>query len=266
MIRAETSDAWILITHPDHAALAGAFAGAWGNARFPRPEPFGDIHYAVAHHDDGWRSRDAAPTLTRDGRPEAFTRSLVGAYAAFEEIDLPHYLAVRGAATAAVAEANPFAGILVSMHTVNLLTEQADASTIRPEHRPAYAAFLAEQRAWQAATASRLGADSAALQRGFEFLQCCDNLSLIACSGYDQAVNLRHAQPDTVGARHLLRCESIGASCWSIRPWPFAPGPLQFRLPYRTVPKASCRDTLSLRDAFAAARPETRLVTLMSGD
>jgi hypothetical protein len=265
MIRAETADSWILVTHGDHAALAGEFAEAWGNDRFPRPEPFADVLYAVAHHDDGWQARDAAPTLTRDGRPEAFTRSLVGAYSAFEEIDLPHYLAVRGAATAAVAEVNPYAGILVSMHTVNLLTEQADPSTIRPEHRADYTAFLASQRAWQAETASRLGAQADALQRGFEFLQCCDNLSLIACSGYDSPRDLRHTHPDREGRRHVLRCRPAGASSWAINPWPFSNGARAFRLPFRTLPKTACGDTAGLRAAFAASTPQHLPLTLIPG-
>lgn len=262
MIRAETDDVWILVTHGDHAALAGEFAQVWGNARFPRPEPFTDVLYAVAHHDDGWRARDAAPTLTRDGRPEAFTRALVGAYSAFEEIDLPHYLAVRGAATAAVAEVNPYAGILVSMHTVNLLTDQADPSTIRPEHRAAYTEFLAQQRAWQEETAKRIGAKPADLQRGFEFLQCCDNLSLIACSGFDTPRELRHTHPDREGRRHVLHCRPRGVATWEIDPWPFEGGPRTFRLPYRRLPKAACADTAGLRTAFASAATEYLTLTL----
>ena len=39
MLRMESETGWWLITHPDHARLAGDFAAAWGNERFRRPEP-----------------------------------------------------------------------------------------------------------------------------------------------------------------------------------------------------------------------------------
>jgi Protein of unknown function (DUF3891) len=264
MIRCETSNDWMLVTHPDHARLAGEIADAWGNTRFARPEPYPCIAYAVYHHDDGWLARDAAPTLTPAGVPEAFTSALVGAYSAFEEIDLPAYLGVRGQATAAVAAANPYAGILVSMHTYNLLSEQADLASIRPEHREAHAAFLAAQKTWQAETAARLGASAGELQRGFEFLQCCDNLSLIACSGYKQPRDLRHTHPDRDGVRHAIRCIPTGPGAYTLDPWPLAGDRLVLELSYRLVPKRAVTSLQSYRAAFAAAPVLTTRITLRS--
>lgn len=262
MIRADTEEGWLLITHPDHAKLAGDFALAWGNATFPRPARFDDVFYAVAHHDDGWKTRDAAPWLTKEGKPEAFTRTLVGTYAAFEEIDVPSYLKVRENATQAVASENAYAGILVSMHTVNLLTEQADVSSVRPEHRDTFHQFIASQREWQCVTAGRLQAEEGELKRGFEFLQCCDNLSLIACSGYDQARALRHTHPDTSGQRHALHCTPIAAGEWQIDPWPFHERTLTFQVPTRRVAKAAARDTETFRQAFREAPIVVRDITL----
>ncbi len=265
MIRVETATGWQLITHPDHARLAGLFAEAWGNDRFARPEPFGSVLYAVHHHDDGWLARDAAPSLTSQGKPEAFTRALVGTYAAFEEIDLPSYLAVRGAATRAVADVDPVAGVLVSMHTVNLLTEQADLASIRAEHRAVHATFVAEQRAWQAATISRLGLEPAGLERGFEFLQACDNLSLIACADYRETRDLRHLHPDRSGRRHALRCTSPQPFTYTLEPWPFERTHLTFDLPYREIDRVACAHPDLFRRAFAAAPQQWRTLTLRSG-
>lgn len=262
MIRAETDTDWVLVTHPDHARLAGEFADAWGNARFARPDPYPAISYAVHHHDDGWKARDASPTLTPAGIPEGFTRALVGAYSAFEEIDLPAYLAVRAEATAAVAAANPYAGILVSMHTYNLLSEQADLESIRPAHRPAHAAFLSGQKAWQDSTAASLGASPAELQRGFEFLQCCDNLSLIVCSGYDQPRELRHTHPDRDGVRHSIRCTPAGPGAYTLDPWPLTENQLVLELPFRLVPKSAATTLDSYRNALAAAPVQTTRIIL----
>ncbi|MFO1447666.1 MAG: DUF3891 family protein [Opitutaceae bacterium] len=264
MIRAATETGWMLVHHRDHAVLAGDFASAWGNGTFPKPEPFADIQFAVAHHDDGWIARDALPSLTKDNKPEAFTRSLVGAYSAFEEIDLPNYLRVRGEATAAVAKHNAYAGILVSMHTVNLLTEQADVATIRPEHRPSYDAFVEAQRSWQRETAKLIGASADHLQRGFEFLQCCDNLSLIACSGYESERELRHRHPDRHGVRHAFKVAPMGDNVWHLSPWPFAESRLEFTFPYRLVSNAACSDLAAFRHACAEAKVHQQRVTLVS--
>lgn len=262
MIRHETDTHWLLVTHPDHARLAGEFADAWGNSRFAPPEPYPPIRYATYHHDDGWLARDAAPCLTPSGKPEAFTRALVGAYSAFEEIDLPAYLAVRGQATAAVAAVDPLAGIVVSLHTCNLLTEQADVASIRPEHRPAHAAFIADQIAWQQQTALHHGADLTALHRGFEFLQCCDNLSLIVCSGYDAPRDLRHLQPDRSGQLHAIRCTPVSENLYTLDPWPLASPSLTLNLPRRSILKTASSNLDSYRASFAAAQVETLTITL----
>ncbi len=262
MIRAETDTDWLLITHPDHAKLAGEFADAWGNDVFLRPEPFTSVRYAIYHHDDGWTNRDANPCLTPAGIPEAFTRELVGAYSAFEEIDLPNYLKVRGEATAAVAAEDATAGILVSMHTVNLLTEQADTSTILPEHREAHADFVSAQQAWQTSERDRMGLNAAFLQRGFEFLQACDNLSLIACSGYDEPRFLRHQHPDRDGKLHAIDCRLIEPGVWSLDPWPLGVAELKLNLPVRTLAKDAFADESSYRSALAAVTPEIRQIRI----
>ncbi|HEY9248973.1 MAG TPA: DUF3891 family protein [Rariglobus sp.] len=252
----------MLVTHPDHARLAGQFADAWGNERFPAPAQYSHVGYAIYHHDDGWIARDAAPSLTPAGLPEAFTGALVGAYSAFEEIDLPAYLRVRGLATAEVAAADPYAGILVSMHTYNLLSEQADLDSIRPEHRDAHARFLGEQKAWQAETAARLGATAEELRRGFEFLQCCDNLSLIVCSSYDRPRTLRHTHPDRDGVRHAITCAPAGPETYTLAPWPLKVDRLELELSCRHVPKSAVTTLDSFRAAYYAAPLITRRITL----
>ncbi|CAM2787713.1 DUF3891 family protein [Rariglobus hedericola] len=253
MIRQETPTHWLLVTHPDHADVAGQFADAWGNDRFAPPKPYDAIRYAVYHHDDGWLARDTAPVLTKDNRPEAFTRQLVGAYSAFEEIDLPSYLKVRGDATAAVAAVDPAAAIFVSMHTYNLLSEQADVNTIRPEHRQAHADFLSAQLAWQQQTAAQLGLDQSALQRGFEFLQCCDNLSLIVCSGYDVPRDLRHTHPDRSGQRHAIRCTPVNPALYTLDPWISDRPEIVLEIPYRSLAKSACGTLSAFQSAWNQA-------------
>lgn len=264
MIRVPASAGYLLVAHQDHARVAGRFAEHWGNPLFPPPAPpeiLPEVLFAVAHHDDAWAARDAAPLLTREGRPSAFTRELVGAYSAFEEIDLADYLAVRGAATEAVAADHPYAAILVSMHTVNLLTEQADLSTIKPEDRSLHSAFVARQLNRQCALAASLPPALAAhatperLRRAFEFLQFCDNLSLLTCVRHDQPRPLRHTHPDSTGALRTLTATPVADATWRIAPWPFATPALSLSVPARPVPAAACADLASFRAAHAAATP-----------
>src|SRR5271170_6595775 len=149
MLRLETATGYWLVTHVDHANLAGAFAARWGNELFRSPEPRAHVLKGISRHDDGWRDRDGQPQITRQGKPSAFSMELVGKYSAFEEIDLADYLAVRERAVRMVAEADAYAALLVSMHTYNLLTARADRSTIQSQQLPLLDAFLARQLEFQ---------------------------------------------------------------------------------------------------------------------
>src|SRR5580698_2474305 len=142
MLRLQSKTGWWLVTHVDHAQLAGAFAAQWGNERFLAPEPRERVLRGVNAHDDGWAARDQHPQITRQGKPSAFSVELVGKYSAFEEIDLADYLAVRDRAVRMIGEEDAYAGLLVALHTNDLLTARADRSTIAPAQLPLLDAFL----------------------------------------------------------------------------------------------------------------------------
>src|SRR5271170_748422 len=190
MLRLESETGWWLVTHVDHAHLAGAFAEQWGNEVFLAPEPRERVLHGISTHDNGWATRDQQPQTTRQGKPSAFSVELVGKYSAFEEIDLADYLAVRERAVRMVAAQDPYAALLVSMHTYNLLTARADRTTIQPEQLPLLDAFLLRQLEFQQDLQARLAADnqltaeetaSLRIQHHFRLLQACDNLSLLSC-------------------------------------------------------------------------------------
>lgn len=261
MIRNLEPRGWLLVEHRDHARLAGDFARHWGNADFVPPEPRDPILTAVYRHDDAWVERDSAPSLTRAGLPAAFTRELVGAYSAFEEIDLADYLRVRGRATEAVAADQPFAAIVVSMHTVNLLTEQADLSKLAPADLALHTDFIAGQRRRQAELTdlARLqdpALTDAVLQRAFEFLQVCDNLSLLACARYPEPRDLRHRHPHRDGTLATLRCTPLGSDTYRVAPYPFDTDSFTLVVPCRRVPGGSFTSQDEFRARYAAAPVE----------
>jgi Protein of unknown function (DUF3891) len=270
MIRIQEAGGWTLVGHQLHARLAGQFAVHWGNSDFAPPEPRADILVAVARHDDAWAARDAQPALTREGRPGAYSHELVGSYSAFEEIDLADYLAVRGRATEAVARDNPYAAILISMHTVNLLTEQADLRGLAPEklqmHRDFIEGQLQRQRELSAIAATSHAAaelEPTQLRRAFEFLQFCDNLSLITCVRYPKPLTLRHRHPRSDGESVALVCTPLSATHYRVAPYPFDQDELNLKVPARRLTGATFADQAALRAAYAAAPVENLEVVVV---
>lgn len=271
MLRMESETGWWLITHPDHARLAGAFATAWGNAQFRRPEPRERVLKGIAHHDDGWAARDAHPSVTREGKPSAFSTELVGKYSAFEEIDLAEYLAVRERAVRIIAEDDPYAGLLISMHTYNLLTAHADRSTIAAEGLAMLDAFLEGQREYQADLMAAISADGSlrdvekseqTILEHFRLLQACDNLSLLSCVAFSAPADLLHPLPLNDGAAAEVKVTAIGPRHFRLAPWPFAERELTFTFPGRHVAGKTFGSSGELEAAFVNAREESLTVKL----
>jgi hypothetical protein len=264
---------WWLITHPDHARLAGAFARAWGNKLFRKPEPRDRVLYGIAAHDDGWAARDAQPSITREGKPSAFSTELVGQYSAFEEIDLAEYLAVRERAVRMIAEDDPYAGLLIAKHTYNLLTAHADRSTIAAEQLPLLDDFLESQRRYQRQLLDRIVADETlsaehkdaeTIEEHFRLLQACDNLSLLTCVAYDKPADLLHPLALNGGGAAEVRVETLGPRHFRLSPWPFAELELAFSCPARQVPGEFFATSADLERGFHAAGVEELTVTLSS--
>jgi hypothetical protein len=271
MLRMESETGWWLITHPNHARLAGDFAAAWGNEQFRKPEPRARVLKGIACHDDGWAARDAHPVITRQGKPSAFSTELVGKYSAFEEIDLAEYLAVRDRAVRVIAEQDAYAGMLVSMHTYNLLTAHADRSTIAPDGLLLLDAFLERQRNYQSELRDAIAADhsltaldkaEATIEEHFRLLQACDNLSLLSCVAYAAPAHLLHPLPLSDGGVAEVKVLPVAHRHFRLDPWPFAEAELQFTFPVRHVSGKVFAKAQSLQDAFTAAPIESLTVTL----
>jgi len=271
MLRMESETGWWLITHPDHARLAGEFATAWGNAEFRKPEPRARVLKGISCHDDGWKARDAHPSITREGKPSAFSTELVGRYSAFEEIDLEEYLAVRERAVRIIADEDPYAGLLISMHTYNLLTAHADRSTIAPERLKLLDAFLERQRNYQAELKEKIAADvflnpdakaEQTILEHFRLLQACDNLSLLSCVAFSSPADLLHPLPLNSGATAEVKVVPAAARHFRLAPWPFVQRELTFHFPARHVSGKTFASSQELETAFMAAREESLTVTL----
>jgi hypothetical protein len=225
----------------------------------------------IACHDDGWTARDAHPSITRQGKPSAFSRELVGKYSAFGEIDLEEYLAVRERAVRIIAEEDPYAGLLISMHTNNLLTAHADRSTIAPEGLVRLDSFLSRQKLYQDELLRRIARDPTlteaekaeqAILEHFRLLQACDNLSLLACVAFASPAHLLHPLPLTGGGTAEVKVLPVGPRHFNLSPWPFAEAELSFTFPARHVTGKLFPDSHSLEAAFNAATIDRLAMTL----
>jgi len=266
MLRLESETGWWLVTHPDHARLAGAFAEAWGNDRFLPPEPCSNVLHGIRCHDDGWAPRDAAPQITSQGKPSAFSTELVGKYSAFEEINLEDYLAVRDRAVRLMAGQDAYAALLISLHTYNLLSVHADRSTIRPDQLPLLDQFLEAQKNLQGELLTTIRADGFSDQEitddrirdHFRLLQATDNLSLLSCVGYANPATLLHPLPLRDGTYTEVRVTPLGERHFRLEPWPFPDRSRMFVFPARAVDGKVFADAADLQAKFSAA-PVTQL-------
>lgn len=272
MLRVESDTGWWLITHPDHAQLAAAFAAHWGNQTFTAPEPRSAVLLGIRYHDNGWAARDARPRITAQGKPSAFSLELVGKYSAFEEIDLADYLAVRESAAALLEESCPYAALLVSMHTCNLLTAHADRSTIAPHQLPFLDSFLARQSQKQQALRSVIRSDTRfsphevvedAIQKNFKLLQATDNLSLYSCVGFMNPGHLLHELQTHAGDAQRIDVFPIAPRHFRLKPYPFDDALLTFTVPARHVEGKVFASSEELESRFTSA-PVQRLTITVS--
>jgi hypothetical protein len=265
MLRLQGDNGWWLVTHPDHAYLAGEFASQWGNELFAPPEPRTHVLRGIYAHDDGWSVRDAKPSITRQRKPAAFSVELVGAYSAFEEIDLEAYLAVRRSAVQLMAQQDAYAAILISMHTYNLLTARADRSTIRPEKLPLLDEFLAQQKELQRELQEQLAEQDElpleqitldALTQNFRLLQACDNLSLLSCVDFTGEATLLWPQKTLAGGACEVVVTRMAERSFRLAPYPFADPRLTFKLRARFVRGLEFGSNEALQACFDTAEVE----------
>jgi hypothetical protein len=270
MLRLETPTGYFLITHPDHAHLAGRFAEHWGNQQFLPPTPRNSVLHGIHVHDDGWLARDAQPSITRQGKPSAFSSELVGKYSAFEEIDLAQYLAVRESAVQQVEQLDRYAALIVSMHTYNLLTERADRATISPDDLPLLDDFLNRQRLRQEALHKAIQRDptytpaevtAEAVFNNFRLLQACDNLSLLSCVAYPHPATLLHPLP-TVDGPITIAVHPVAERHFGLTPYPFNQPLLHFEVPARHIAGHTFPTSQDLSERFRSARTQTLEITL----
>ncbi|HYH55253.1 MAG TPA: DUF3891 family protein, partial [Anseongella sp.] len=73
MIVREEANQLVLITQPDHAEIAGTFAGNWKATAFRGYDRLEEVLFAVNEHDHCWKEADRLPLLDEEtGIPYSF--------------------------------------------------------------------------------------------------------------------------------------------------------------------------------------------------
>src|SRR4051794_12313244 len=237
MIRRDEPDSFLLITQHDHALIAGELAEQFGNAAFAKPQPIESVIRGVRLHDCGWPLHDDRPTLDREGRPT-------------DVFETPRDVALKvwTASAERTAAEDPYAGLLVSLHVLNLsvfVTTLAQAQQNafdmdKPPDRFAMVKFQQREIERQEQLRLKLGLRTDRpghhklphdvtqkkedqLNFNFRLLQAMDAISLAACCTKPPSRQTQDVFPQPGGSPlrlDLARQENDVV----VDPWPFAGG------------------------------------------
>lgn len=254
MLVRDAGDAWQIVLQTDHADLSGQLAEAWGGAGFERPQPYAPLLHAARHHDDGWAVWEQRPRLDADGAPQSFLT-----------VSAPVHLAFYRACVEAIADEDPAAGLLVSMHMSGLYRQRYGVMPTPPrapsdDVRDVVDAFVAQEEDRQVALRRALDADEAWRWTSYALLQVFDVVSLY-CGLADLEAGTPgscEGVPTAAGSDPVrIAIEPLGP--WRVRldPYPFAADPAPFTLRRRLVPKREWPDDDAFRADLAAAPFET---------
>jgi hypothetical protein len=273
MIRRQVGDEYWLITQNDHAIISGQLARALGNARFEAPAP--RAVRGIELHDCGWPTHDENPTLNSRRQP-------------LDVFETPRQigLSVWTESSKRAAAEDPYAGLLVSLHSLSLSIlattmtpfahERFDPND--PRGRFEVNQFQHQQIELQESLRQRLGlrtdqplrhglaegsTDPVELQLQYDFrlLQAMDKLSLAICCTKPPAATIEPVIPSPGNAPLSIRVTRKSDDV-HVDPWPFGLDRIEVSVPYRRTRSGTFPDEHAFREMYANAPVELLPVSL----
>jgi hypothetical protein len=177
----------LLILQVDHSKVTGWFAAHWGNDKFARPTPYASMVLAAQEHDTGWWDWEIKPQLSSEGLPPDYIGSIkhLG-----EKIWLDFYR--HGIQR--LAEQDPYAGYIVSLHADGLLTQGRGLLKYMPDYSvyPEVKEFLSEQESYRAQLMTQLKGfaeyrdfiSDEQLWTNFKLMEAYDQMGQFVCNRY----------------------------------------------------------------------------------
>jgi hypothetical protein len=240
MIRRETEGDFLLISQMAHAHLAAQLAAHFGNRAFAPYAARSDGLTAIELHDAGWPTHDDAPSVNHHGKPtDVF------------EMPMEKSLHIWSLSTQRAMEANPYAGLLVSLHGLALSSR---IKSERPTRAAAFALikFQHQQVEIQESMRKKLdlrtdlplrnglaelgrSASEDALLYDFRVLEFVDQLSLNLC--FDAAkIPSSGSVCARLGAMPVIcRIRREEDEAFVVQPWPFHAETLELEIPCRRI-------------------------------
>lgn len=228
MIIQDLGASQLLITQPDHAALAGRIMRHWTADHLPQSSRRADILLAIAEHDNGWREVDAAPIV------DPATGALLDFVHAPE--DVRHGVWPRGVGHLSHV---PYAAALVAQHAIHIHWRYRAAAGwshffvgmegLRDRHLRATTASLAE------------------LQRDYMLVRIADLISLSFCAQW------REEQNDGTGRTVRL----VEGSHVTVDPDPFSGRIVKLEVSATEVPTGSYNSAADAIEAMARGARRT---------
>jgi hypothetical protein len=184
-------DALLLITQPDHAALAATMMAAWCGGGFLSSPRRDVVLLAVREHDNGWREEDVSPLLDPvTGRPVDF-------------VNAPDELRWRIWPRGVLALSNsPYAAALVAHHALQI----HDAS----RSQPGWAAFFSTMEDLRARHLAASPFDAGDLADDYLFVRMGDLMSLTFCTGWEGPIEQCGYELRLEGTRLLVHPDPFG--------------------------------------------------------
>lgn len=265
----------VLIEQVAHARMAGDIAERWGNERFAAPRPKDKARLAAVMHDDGWREPDSIPLFNEElGRPLHFL-----------EIGMADHVKLYGRGVDEVFAADPYAGLLVSMHWTGLYRSRWGMQAGRVEFGDDVRqdeAVLAEEQRWidvkrELVRNQRRSDLELSLWHNYDLLQTWDLLSLFACvcdhtpgdgptrqvfetlKSIDHVPGVRtipSVPVSTGGERVEITLTAVAPGEVTVDPYPFGADELTVGVTTRVLTDRRYGSAEEARQAVASAREE----------
>jgi hypothetical protein len=152
----------LLITQPDHAALAAVIMSGWKSGGLHASPRYAAIMLAVQAHDNGWQEVDAEPCLD----------PATGQVLDFVHVpeDVRHAVWRRGVAR---LTGEPYAAALVAQHALHIYR--------RMRQQPGWRQFFVDMTAARDEHLTAAHETIETLQREYSFLRLADLASLAFC-------------------------------------------------------------------------------------
>jgi hypothetical protein len=277
MFRRREGDDFLLVTQVEHARLAAKLAAHVGNRKWTPPQPRDGTLLGVELHDSGWPLHDDAPTIDADGYPtHAF------------EMPWQTVLPIWSESTRLAAEADPYAGLLVSLHGLALSafmfkqtrsTGSGQASLGSSHQTFAINKFQHQQieiqeslrKALSMATDQPLRLGLAPRGRSeqedrllfnFRLLEMADRLSVNICFGEVKIGVLENVPTRPGSAAVSLNVSCMSHNEFAVDPWPFDQRELKLELEALRVKARTFSDNDDLRKAIAVGTKQTKQIRL----